>query len=839
MTRQVFTYANGRQKFNLPEFYQSRVTYHAWGGGGGGGSDTSAFPGGNGSAGSYVTGTFLANPGDEIEVAVGGGGAAGLVSNTTKRISSVNIPGLSASSRANTGAFGLVPNPTGEQYYPAYSNTITPRSSDAWGTFMNTYAVWTSDSQSPGTVQWSNDIWFPETGDYQFTVAADNIGRFFLDDVSIITIRNNFRTSGETFTVSVTKGQHVLRIQGTNSPGDASNPAGVACVITRSPPAAFNNGGMTPAIRRNLVWHTRLGRSVDLSSQVPIRAAPLVPFYQPRTGNYGWGDFGNTCMAILAVDNDWTDAELARFNLSRDQCITAAQAVSVKCTGRADDAFVTGYYSFRRGQSWDAARYDWLGSYNIAAIPVGDNTPSCWVHRSSFNHKPNGRSPADTELAAWTVDPPPRDGLYIVGFIDGASRTANIPRGSNDLSWTVNWVTGPDFVGGAGGASATNQGADRLNFYGGTGGTVGSGGIAGGGGGGGGASLVMLRPRSSTETAQTIALAGGGGGGGGSGATSAGSDATALHQAAQRYNNTVGAGQSPAANSNTGGGGGGGGGGSRGGRSGVSASVSPGGSRGGSGAAAGSSKTGQNIVPTGSGAYPAGINVAGYVTGSALGGHARSQAVYPVTATAYPLFLNQHGVWEQDAAAPIFERSYQVLFPTTANYTFTCYVDNGAQVFVDDGIVLDLTPPDRGNNARYWFTNGATVTRTITQGLHKISWSASNISVIGSFGLTVTEAGSPNQYVFDSRRPPSQATTAAGGSGLVILEIEPIQDAIQVKLDGSYRPVSDFYTKVAGSWRDVTASWIKVNGTWRSISGTPASISVTVDSTNFGAPPQT
>ena len=73
----VFPYVNGIQKFTMPYGYDSTIVYHAWGGGGGAGGDSNDQLGGNGSAGTYTTGTFYANAGDEVNVIVGGGGQQG------------------------------------------------------------------------------------------------------------------------------------------------------------------------------------------------------------------------------------------------------------------------------------------------------------------------------------------------------------------------------------------------------------------------------------------------------------------------------------------------------------------------------------------------------------------------------------------------------------------------------------------------------------------------------------------------------------------------------------------------------------------------------------------
>ena len=127
VSRVVFTYVNGRQIFTVPPGYNSNIRYHCWGGGGGAGGASGGNSGGNGSAGGYTTGTFLANVGDEIEVCVGGGGQQGLIVNSGRKIASAEQPGLNANTSSNTGCFGVVPNTTGDQYYPRYGDQLTVR----------------------------------------------------------------------------------------------------------------------------------------------------------------------------------------------------------------------------------------------------------------------------------------------------------------------------------------------------------------------------------------------------------------------------------------------------------------------------------------------------------------------------------------------------------------------------------------------------------------------------------------------------------------------------------------------------------------------------------------
>lgn len=69
-------YTGTRRVLTMPNGFSSQVTVHLWGAGGaGGGADS--YGGGAGTGGQYYTGTFTVNPGDTIEIDVGGGGERG------------------------------------------------------------------------------------------------------------------------------------------------------------------------------------------------------------------------------------------------------------------------------------------------------------------------------------------------------------------------------------------------------------------------------------------------------------------------------------------------------------------------------------------------------------------------------------------------------------------------------------------------------------------------------------------------------------------------------------------------------------------------------------------
>jgi len=505
----VFPYVNGRQIFTMPAGYASSVVYHCWGGGGGAGGDSGSQQGGNGSAGAYTTGEVYLNKGDQIEIIVGGGGQEGRSIDSNKKLFSMYLPGQDSSGVGSTGAWGYVSDPT-KAVYPWYDNWATPRASSSWSSFMNKWAV--SDlpqSGSGGEEEFNQPIYFPESGSYDIIMAADNVMDVYFRDQLVANVVNNFKGGEVTKTISVPEpGTYDLRYRLINTPGSGGNPAGAAIVITRSQPSYMGGNGPNPV--RGVIWSTRFGRSLDLSDRVMLYHAPLVPFYRPQRDNYDWSGFPDgKSMAFISSSSSWTADELAKLNLSVDKVIQISYPVTVKGWGRVDQYISTGYYTFKRGQTWQLAQYAWSGNQkgawdnnavypngvggpglNIAAaIDHGSGTPSCWTEKQFTNDSAGGRK-TWTEAAPfcnWELPVPGNDEIYIVGFDDGQYFTSQSQRGSSNLNWQVNSKFSQTYAGGAGGNSATNVGGKGLNYYGGYGGQIGDGKISGGGGGGGGA----------------------------------------------------------------------------------------------------------------------------------------------------------------------------------------------------------------------------------------------------------------------------------------------------------------------------------------------------------------
>jgi len=580
----VFPYVNGRQIFTVPGGYGSSVIYHCWAGGGGAGGDSNNQLGGNGSAGVYTTGQVFLSKGDQIEVVVGGGGDEGRAIDSNKKLFSMTLRG---SDSISTGAWGYVNDPT-QAVYPEYNSWPTPRTNSSWNSFMNAWAV--SDipnSKEGGEEEFRQSIYFPESGSYNIRMAADNKMTVYFRGNFLAQVDNNFNGSVKTESISVPEaGTYELRYLLINSPSPGTNnPAGAAIVITKDQPSYMGSNGPNPV--RGVIWSTRFGRDLTVTNRVPLYHAPLVPFYQPQRDNYDWSGFNDDKgLVFISVNSVWGDDDIAKLNLSFDKVIVLNYPVTIRGWGRVEQSISTGYYTFKRGQTWKQAQYSWSGNQlgtwetgavypngvgaapnlNIAgAIDHGSGTPSCWRERSFSNGKKTYTENAP--FANWELPVPGADELYIVGFDDGQYFTSSNQRGSSDLTWQVNSLFSQVYAGGSGGYSVLNVNNTGLNYYGGYGGQIGDGKVSGGGGGGGGASLILQR---TTRGTSLLTVAGGGAGGGGAGPNQFGDNGRNNHEPYVPQTNAT-AGQAGANSADSGGGGGGGGGGQYGGKGGAGA----------------------------------------------------------------------------------------------------------------------------------------------------------------------------------------------------------------------------------------------------------------------------
>ena len=246
--------------FTMPQGFQSNVAVYLWGAGGGAGAS-----GGVGGGGGFAYGNITVNPGDFVQVDVGGAGADattggnGGTSNLPSQFAGGNggsgggdedgeggsgggggaatavlvngIPMLVAAGGGggggvgDDGAGGTAGYPGGLQAQPS---GWYPVSNGAWCNFLNTYGIWTGGSGDVTTNTYQTIVNFPTTGTYTFTLSVDNAGSISVDGNVIISLSGefNYRSSTST-TSSITAGNHTITLVDTNFGG----PAGIGAQI--------------------------------------------------------------------------------------------------------------------------------------------------------------------------------------------------------------------------------------------------------------------------------------------------------------------------------------------------------------------------------------------------------------------------------------------------------------------------------------------------------------------------------------------------------------------------------------------------------------------------------
>lgn len=142
-----------------------------------------------------------------------------------------------------------------------------------WSSFMNTYAVFASNSDTlSGVAQNANwNVYLPAAGNYTLETQADNQATFTWNGSSLGTT-NSFTTSTTYNLNNQSSGTYTLAISVTNNVETidnwANNPAGVAFVLRDS----SNNVILTSLdliqeANSNLIWHTRLATGYELYTQ--------------------------------------------------------------------------------------------------------------------------------------------------------------------------------------------------------------------------------------------------------------------------------------------------------------------------------------------------------------------------------------------------------------------------------------------------------------------------------------------------------------------------------------------------------------------------------------------
>jgi hypothetical protein len=198
-------FTGSRQLLTWPssQSYNGTVTAYLWGAGGGGGGNDAGNQGGNGGGGGFSKVTVDVEPGDVLEVSVGG-------------------PGGGGQSSAG-GALGGAPGPSlllGGGIFNSANTGFSRVQNGAYCTFLNNTGVWNEPGGGSGVFDRSFTVNFPATGTYTFEGSVDNYGYVYVDGALVLNIWGF--TSTYIANVGITAGNHTIRMYGINTGGPGS-----------------------------------------------------------------------------------------------------------------------------------------------------------------------------------------------------------------------------------------------------------------------------------------------------------------------------------------------------------------------------------------------------------------------------------------------------------------------------------------------------------------------------------------------------------------------------------------------------------------------------------------
>lgn len=132
---------------------------------------------------------------------------------------------------------------------------------------------------------------------------------------------------------------------------------------------------------------------------------------------------------------------------------------------------------------------------------------------------------------------------------------------------------------------------------------------------------------------------------------------------------------------------------------------------------------------------------------------AQGPAVYPITDGAWSSFLNANAVWESNAYASTFTRTYTLNFPVTGWYYWRGQCDNSAQFRFDGNVVLTSTNYSGAYSETFVYA---------TAGTHTVELNGINTGGPGGIALTIDMSYSGGT---GGRAGPAGSSGAGGGSG--------------------------------------------------------------------------
>lgn len=204
------------QRLTVDSSISGLCNIYAWGGAGGGGAGDGGGFGGNGSGGNFSRSTISVDPGDVLDVIVGGPGGMGV----TASAGAGGTSGAGLFTELLWSAKYAGPNQTGNQA-PLTTNYVN----GAYCEFLNSHGIWDSSVSEAYFEDRSWVVNFPSTGWYTFMISCDNTGSIFFDGTVFLSSigfdRVAFRRA------FVTAGNHTITINGYNSGGPGSIAAAV------------------------------------------------------------------------------------------------------------------------------------------------------------------------------------------------------------------------------------------------------------------------------------------------------------------------------------------------------------------------------------------------------------------------------------------------------------------------------------------------------------------------------------------------------------------------------------------------------------------------------------
>jgi hypothetical protein len=260
-----FPYPGNNQIARVDSTYGVPVTAHIWGAGGG---STALYPG---AGGGYSQVSFVAKPGDNLEVTVGQGGGAGGVTQPPP------VPPATWSTR--------VGDYTGTTLYPAYP--YNTRSA-----LLTTYGVWNNPQGLYGSIDttWAS-VAFPVSGYYTiqgssngcgFTIEPQGGGTLYIDGADLISLPGNFGGGTQSVNVYVTAGIHSVRVYVEKASNGRGQQSSVAFVINQTSPTRIPNtpAGLAGASYIALMFNSRFP---------PAGPAPVYAYGNGDTFLDQWG----------------------------------------------------------------------------------------------------------------------------------------------------------------------------------------------------------------------------------------------------------------------------------------------------------------------------------------------------------------------------------------------------------------------------------------------------------------------------------------------------------------------------------------------------------------------